>query len=152
LARVVIDSFTPVKRKTVVGPIISTEPRRTAVMLSVVAPSPMNWRVEPHIVWSREREIEVEEDIKVVTGTVILAKHEGLSEILRKAKNTIFPSYHLAAWGMPVLTDPLSIDDPEPELRAALYDLGAWRLLEWAKKELISDLEVEIKLGPVEEG
>lgn len=144
-ARVVIRKARPIKRKTVVGPLLRLSTPGTALLLSIVAPSPLNWRVEPHIVWDPEGDLEGDK-LSLVTGTLFLARHEGLAELMEEGlKSRVYPSYHLAPWGVPVITEPLTVDEPDEALKVALYELGAWRVHEWAKKELVPKLEIVIE-------
>ncbi len=135
----------PIKRKTILGPIFKIN-EKIHLMMSIVVPSPQNWRVEPHIVYDPKSEIKYNENgsILELSGNVILAKHEGIEELLYKGlEKKIYPSYHLAPWGLPVITPPLEFRTPDKQLEVALYSLDVWKVSEWTLSYFLKNVTIE---------
>ncbi len=137
----------PIKRKTVLGPLFRLS-EKLYLLVSIVVPSPQIWRVEPHIIYDKSNELisyKGEGEIIEITGNVILAKHENVEKLLFEGyKEKIYPSYHLAPWGLPVLVPPLSAKSPEKDFEAALYGLGIWKVVKWVKDNFINSLEIVV--------
>ncbi len=136
----------PIKRKTILGPIFRLN-EKFLFLMSIVVPNPQSWRVEPHIVYNPEESISYKKEGSLIeiTGNVILAKYEGLEKLLYQGfKDNIFPSYHIAHWGVPVLVPPIEFRFPDEQLTAALYALGVWKVSEWTNKKLINKLEIKV--------
>jgi len=148
MGRVVVDlKARPIKRKTIAGPILPLVEPSFKLALSIVAPGPHNWRVEPHLVYDPQRGVPSTGLIEI-TGNLVLARHEGVEAILLEGlRGRVYPAYHLAPWGLPVLTPPLESKTLPSDLEAALHGLGAWRVEEWARKRLAPCLEVVGRAG-----
>ncbi|MEB3851518.1 MAG: hypothetical protein LRS49_02900 [Desulfurococcales archaeon] len=128
----------PVKpHKGVVGPIRPLG-RGIHFMLHYVYPGPGSWRVEPHLVIDPTGSLELR-GVYVVEGPVVLARYEGLREAMSGGvAQGVFPRFHLAPWGAPVVYVD-SISKPDEDAARLLDSLGAWRALRW-----MESLEVEV--------
>jgi hypothetical protein len=120
----------PVKPwKAVVGPI---RPLGEGLHfgLHYVYPGPSSWRVEPHLIIDSSGTLNLR-GIYVVEGAVALAKYEGLREAMMSGVSQgVFPRFHLAAWGAPVVYVE-NVSRPDEEALSLLDTLGAWRALRW---------------------
>ena len=120
------------KWKAIVGPILHLN-KGVHIALYYVYPGPRSWRVEPHIVLDASETVKLR-GVYIVEGPVALARYRGLREaMLRGVREGLFPSFHLAPWGAPVLYLE-NASKPDEEAAKLLDSLGAWRVLKWLEK------------------
>ncbi len=123
--------------KAVVGPVRPLG-KGLHVGLHYVYPGPASWRVEPHLIVDSSGSLELR-GIYVVEGPVVLADYEGLREAMSEGvRRGLFPRFHLAPWGAPVVYAD-RISKPDEEALSLLDRLGAWRALRW-----LEGLRVEV--------
>jgi hypothetical protein len=120
------------KWKAIVGPIIHIG-KGLHIALYYVYPGPRSWRVEPHIVVDASETLRLR-GVYVLEGPVALAKYRGLREVLmRGVSEGLFPSFHLAPWGAPVMYLE-RVSKPDEDASKLLDALGAWKALRWLER------------------
>ena len=127
-----------VKRwKAVVGPVRPLG-EGVHVALHYVYIEEGKWRVEPHVAIDSSGTLSLR-GVYVLEGQLALARYEGLREAMAEGVSRgLFPTFHLAPWGAPVLFID-RVSRPDEEALEVLDRLGAWRALKW-----LEGLEVEV--------
>jgi len=123
------------KWKAIVGPITHLR-EGIHIALYYVYPGPRSWRVEPHIVVDTSGTLRLR-GVYALEGPLALARYRGLREtMLKGVSEGLFPSFHLAAWGAPVMYLE-KFSRPDEDASKLLDSLGAWRILKWLESLVI---------------